>query len=205
MEKELIIIVGPSGAGKSTLANNLKKECDVVIGRQVTTRKPREDDGLNNYIYINIEEFENLQKQGKFAISSGRHGRRYGILKSDVMLSFAKSDKLIIITSYKDIEQIKSLNIRNKIVVLTFFEDIKKNVEERIRLMRINNYEDIKQRVNYALMEHEKYFVKVKKYADVLVYTDIYGIEQTKNIVKLALNLKNKENQFLLNKTSQER
>lgn len=196
MEKELIVITGPSGSGKTTLLNELKKRYSIGIPKQVTTRKPRIDDNPNLYSYISIEEFEKLQREGRFAISSGKHERRYGILKCDIMECLEKEDLIAIVTSYKDISKIKRLNINSKIIVLTF-KDIEKNSEERIRNTgRFSDERDIIQRIKYALMEHEEYFSYVEKEADIIVYTDIYDINQTRRIVEESLKIERKKDEM---------
>lgn len=196
MEKELIVITGPSGAGKTTLLNELKKKYSIGIPKQVTTREPRKDDNPDLYRYISIEEFEKMQQEGRFALYSGRHERRYGILKCDIMECLDKEDLIAIITSYKDIPKIKKMNISSKIIVLTF-RDIEKTTRERIiNSGRFNDKRDIIQRTKYALMEHEKYFSYIEKEADIIVYTDISDINQTTELVHESLQIKIKEDEM---------
>lgn len=192
MKKELIVITGPSCSGKTTLLNELKKEYSIGIPRQITTRQPRKDDNPNLYKYISVKEFEKLKQEGKFAISSGKHERRYGIFKYDIMKCLEKNDLIAIITSYKDISKIRKLNIDSKIIVLTF-KNIKTKIEERIRNSgKYPNEKDIMQRIKYALKEHEEYFSDIKKEADIIVYTDVNDINKTKNLVEKSLKSERK-------------
>ncbi len=196
MGKKMIIITGPSGAGKSTLLSNINKECKIGIPRQTTTRKPRIDDNQKYYRYVNIETFQKMHEQKKFAISSGRNERSYGILKYDIMEALNTNDTIVIITSYKNIEKIQKINIDLHIIVLTFNNHIEEWVKRRIQERERGNSspEDIKIRSEYAKLEHKQYFEKIKKIADVVVYTDLYNIRQTINIVKQRLQLTEKMN-----------
>lgn len=133
MNKKIIIITGPSGAGKSTLLNNITENYAIAIPKQVTTRQPRDDDDKNYYRYISINEFERLQMQGKFAITSGKHERRYGFLKCDIMKAFEENDTIALMASYKDVQKIQKINVEQQVVLLTFSNDIEKWVEKRIK------------------------------------------------------------------------
>lgn len=77
----LAVVVGPSGAGKDTLiaqaAAHFEGRDDVLFVRRVITRDAaaggEEHDGVSD------DEFEALEASGRFAVSWGAHGLRYGI------------------------------------------------------------------------------------------------------------------------------
>lgn len=189
--KRLIAITGPSGAGKTTLIENLKNDCIVGIPKQTTTRLPRDDDNKNLYRYISIEKFIEDQKKNKFAISSGKHERRYGFYKSDMMSELENYNTILLVVSYKDIEQIVNLRIGIDIVVLTFSNDIESYVKSRIKERNIH-YDplDLEIRAKYSKYEHDKYYEDICKEASIIVYTDLHGINETAEIVKNKLKLR---------------
>ena len=77
----MVAVVGPSGAGKDTLmahaAYFFKGRDDVVFVRRVITRDAAA--GGEDHDGVCEEEFEALEKTGRFAVSWAAHGLRYGI------------------------------------------------------------------------------------------------------------------------------
>lgn len=191
--KRLIAITGPSGAGKTKLIEKLKNDCIIGIPKQTTTRSPRTDDNKNLYRYISIEKFIEDQRNNKFAISSGKHERRYGFYKSDIMSELEKYNTILMVVSYKEIEQIKKLRMTVNIVTLTFSGNIGNYVKNRIkeRTMYYNPL-DLEIRARYAEYEHDKYFENIYQESDIVIYTDLHGLNETAEIVKNRLKLKDK-------------
>lgn len=191
--KRLIAITGPSGAGKTKLIEKLKNDCIIGIPKQTTTRSPRTDDNKNLYRYISIEKFIEDQRNNKFAISFGKHERRYGFYKSDIMSELEKYNTILMVVSYKEIEQIKKLRMTVNIVTLTFSGNIGNYVKNRIkeRTMYYNPL-DLEIRARYAEYEHDKYFENIYQESDIVIYTDLHGLNETAEIVKNRLKLKDK-------------
>ncbi len=77
----MVAVVGPSGAGKDTLmahaARFFEGREDVVFVRRVITRDAAA--GGEDHDGVSEAEFEALEKAGRFAVSWGAHGLRYGI------------------------------------------------------------------------------------------------------------------------------
>lgn len=77
----MVAVVGPSGAGKDTLmahaARFFEGRDDVVFVRRVITRDAAA--GGEDHDGVSEAEFEALEKAGRFAVSWGAHGLRYGI------------------------------------------------------------------------------------------------------------------------------
>lgn len=77
----MVAVVGPSGAGKDTLlayaAGFFEGRDDVVFVRRVITRDSSA--GGEDHDGVSEAEFEALERNGRFAVSWGAHGLRYGI------------------------------------------------------------------------------------------------------------------------------
>jgi ribose 1,5-bisphosphokinase len=77
----MIAVVGPSGAGKDSLINlaRLHYRDDLRIGfvQRVITRPA--DGATEDNVPATVEEFEMLERQGRFAVAWSAHGLRYGI------------------------------------------------------------------------------------------------------------------------------
>ena len=77
----MIAVVGPSGAGKDSLINlaRLHYRDDPRIGfvQRVITRPA--DGETEDHIPATVEDFDILEREGRFAVTWGAHGLRYGI------------------------------------------------------------------------------------------------------------------------------
>lgn len=79
----MIAVVGPSGAGKDSLINLARETYrdDPRIGfvRRVITRPA--DGATEDHVPAAPEDFERFEREGRFAVTWGAHGLRYGIPK----------------------------------------------------------------------------------------------------------------------------
>jgi len=77
----MITVVGPSGAGKDSLINlaRLHYRDDPRIGfvQRVITRPA--DGATEDHVPATVELFDILEREGRFAVTWGAHGLRYGI------------------------------------------------------------------------------------------------------------------------------
>lgn len=77
----LIVVVGPSGVGKDTLIahaiEHFSARGDVHLVQRVITRA--HDAGGEAHHSVTRQEFEDLQRQGAFALHWQAHGLSYGI------------------------------------------------------------------------------------------------------------------------------
>lgn len=77
----MIAVVGPSGAGKDSLINLAREHYrnDPRIGfvRRVITRPV--DGATEDHVATSLQDFEALERDGRFAVTWGAHGLRYGI------------------------------------------------------------------------------------------------------------------------------
>ncbi|MBP1886185.1 phosphonate metabolism protein/1,5-bisphosphokinase (PRPP-forming) PhnN [Sinorhizobium mexicanum] len=77
----LIVVVGPSGAGKDSVmgfaAHHFAHRPDILFVRRVITRPS--DAGSEVHESVSAAEFENMSRNGAFAVSWQAHGLSYGV------------------------------------------------------------------------------------------------------------------------------
>ncbi len=188
-EKSIIAITGPSGVGKTTLGKRLALDLGIQVPRHCTTRLKRNDDIDGFYRYLSHDEYKKKFNNREFLISSGdaeiiscQFGNFYGVLKSDCIEAWKKSDKIILYVSYKDIYQLIALKEKINIdIVNLIYNNIAVGVEYRLKKdeIRLHTEEDISKRINSALEDECQFGKLVKENATSIICTDDYDIEQT--------------------------
>lgn len=77
----MIAVVGPSGAGKDSLINlarvHYRNDPRIGFVQRVITRPA--DGATEDHVPASLEDFESSERQGRFAVTWGAHGLRYGI------------------------------------------------------------------------------------------------------------------------------
>ncbi|MGJ8585919.1 MAG: phosphonate metabolism protein/1,5-bisphosphokinase (PRPP-forming) PhnN [Marinosulfonomonas sp.] len=74
----LIAVVGPSGVGKDTImAEVLRQRPEILCMRRVITRDA--DCGGESFDGVSVDEFLEMEQDGKFALSWQAHGLHYGV------------------------------------------------------------------------------------------------------------------------------
>jgi guanylate kinase len=82
----LFVISAPSGAGKTTLVRKvIAQVAGVTLSVSCTTRAPRpeEQEGVD-YMFITRDEFEAMEREGKFVEWAQVHGDLYGTPRANV-------------------------------------------------------------------------------------------------------------------------
>lgn len=82
----MLVLSSPSGAGKTTLSHRLLNADDnIEISVSVTTRPPRqsEQDG-KDYLFVSVDAFERMARQGDFLEHADVFSYRYGTLRKPV-------------------------------------------------------------------------------------------------------------------------
>jgi len=175
--KRVIAITGPSGAGKTCLTNYLKEKLNYKLPVHTTTRERRSDDEAGFYSYITVEEFLEKVENKEFLFYSGYKNRYYGILKSDFEKMYNDSG-LIINVNYMDLEQLALIKEKYDMVIIQLtFKDIENNIIERTK-DRNQTKEDTLFRVEVAVRNEKLYEEQIKKYIDVVCYTDEMSFEE---------------------------
>lgn len=190
-KKTMIAITGPTMSGKTTLTSFLNSKYDIPSVVHTTTREKRIDDLNGFYRYINISDFNELQKNNSFLIASGCGDIKYGILREDIENITQKNGVFVANISYKDIHDYLNIKFNKYLIGLTF-NDInnsiinRNNASERKLLL-----EKLKKRILAAKSDEFKYFSEVKKQANKIIYVDNITKSEMLNIAEEGLILAN--------------
>jgi guanylate kinase len=77
----IIAITGPSGSGKTTLQDYLVDFCGFKKPTNFTTRTPRSDKELDEYVFVTKPQFFRKLDNGDFSEFTQYNGEFYGITK----------------------------------------------------------------------------------------------------------------------------
>tara|TARA_B100000123_G_scaffold256338_1_gene219398 strand:+ start:604 stop:1242 length:639 start_codon:yes stop_codon:yes gene_type:complete len=157
----IVILSSPSGAGKTTLVKLLSEKKDFNISVSHTTRKPRsnEIDG-KDYFFVNISDFESLIKNNEFLEYAKVFNNFYGTSKKPVIDLLSTGKNVIFDIDWQGTKQIKSQNIKYKIITFFVLPPSKEVLFERLSNRDMQDkliasermkdfYKDIKHWVDY--------------------------------------------------------
>jgi guanylate kinase len=153
-EAKIFVVSAPSGTGKSTLIAELMKIVPSLKKTvSFTTRPPREGEknGID-YNFVSVEEFKQLEKQGKFIETAVVYGNLYGTTLETINSSISKGQYLI-----KDIDTQGALNLKkilkSKAVLIFVKPPTLQELEKRLRLRCTDPDAVIKGRLENAVKE----------------------------------------------------
>ena len=116
----IVILSSPSGAGKTTLVNLLSQKKNFNISVSHTTREPRSNEiEGKDYFFVNNQVFENLIKNNQFLEYAKVFNNLYGTSKKPVIDLLRMGKNVLFDIDWQGTRQIKSQNIKYKII--TFF------------------------------------------------------------------------------------
>ena len=116
----IVILSSPSGAGKTTLVKLLSEKKNFNISVSHTTRKPRSNEtNGKDYFFVNNADFENLIENNQFLEYAKVFNNLYGTSKKPVIDLLSLGKNVIFDIDWQGTRQIKSQNIKYKII--TFF------------------------------------------------------------------------------------
>tara|TARA_B100000900_G_scaffold69761_1_gene55019 strand:+ start:1901 stop:2536 length:636 start_codon:yes stop_codon:yes gene_type:complete len=129
----IVILSSPSGAGKTTLVKLLSEKKDFVISISHTTRKPRttEIDG-KDYFFIDDDKFKNMINNKEFLEHAKVFNNYYGTTKEPVFRNLDNGNNVIFDIDWQGTKQIKSKNIKYKILTFFVLPPSKKILYERL-------------------------------------------------------------------------
>lgn len=152
---KIFIISGPSGIGKNTIIKGLraKQELNLAVAKTYTTRNKRESDKLEqNHIFINKDEFKNLETSGEIPESNFYNNNWYGSSKSEIEVILANNRNII-----TDIDVNGALAYKKLFenAVLIFIESDIRDLKNRLIKRGQNSQEEIEERLKTAKKELE--------------------------------------------------
>ena len=195
----IVILSSPSGAGKTTLVNLILQKKKFINSVSHTTRKPRsnEIDG-KHYFFISSEEFQNLIKNNEFLEYAKVFNNFYGTSKKPVLEHLEKGNNVIFDIDWQGTEQIRTQNIKYKILTFFVLPPSKEILYERLSNRDMKDkliasermkefYKDVKHWVDYDYVvindELNKCYEEISKIID-SSYLDNKKIEYDKNLIK---------------------
>ena len=195
----IVILASPSGAGKTTLVNLILQKKKFINSVSHTTRKPRsnEIDG-KHYFFVSEEEFQNLIKNSEFLEYAKVFNNLYGTSKKPVLEHLEKGNNVIFDIDWQGTEQIRSQNIKYKIITFFVLPPSKEILYERLTNRDMKDkliasermkefYKDVKHWVDYDYVvindELNKCYEEISKIID-SSYHDNKKIEYDKNLIK---------------------
>ena len=152
----IVIVSAPSGCGKTTLVDRLlKRHPDWVRSISATTRQPRtgEKDG-QDYVFLKLENFEEMKKNGDFLEHALVHHHWYGTPKAPVFESYEKGKTVILAIDIQGMLKVKeALGERFPVLTLFVLPPSLKSLRERLEGRKTEGPEEIEKRMQVAEME----------------------------------------------------
>ena len=195
----IVILASPSGAGKTTLVNLISQKKKFINSVSHTTRKPRSNEvNGKHYFFVSGEEFQNLIKNNEFLEYAKVFNNLYGTTKKPVLENLEKGNNVIFDIDWQGTEQIRSQNIKYKIITFFVLPPSKEILYERLTNRDMKDkliasermkefYKDVKHWVDYDYVvindELNKCYEEISKIIDSSYY-DNKKIEYDKNLIK---------------------
>ena len=195
----IVILASPSGAEKTILVNLISQKKKFINSVSHTTRKPRRNEVKEkNYFFVSGEEFQNLIKNNEFLEYAKVFNNLYGTTKKPVLENLEKGNNVIFDIDWQGTEQIRSQNIKYKIITFFVLPPSKEILYERLTNRDMKDkliasermkefYKDVKHWIDYDYVvindELNKCYEEISKIID-SSYHDNKKIEYDKNIIK---------------------
>ena len=129
----IVILSSPSGAGKTTLVKLLSEKKKYIISISHTTRKPRSNEvNGKDYFFVSNEKFKDLIKNDEFLEHAEVFQNLYGTTKNPVFENLDSGKNVIFDIDWQGTKQIKSKNIKYKIITFFVLPPSKKVLHERL-------------------------------------------------------------------------
>ncbi len=195
----VVILSSPSGTGKTTLVNLILQKKHFINSVSHTTRKPRSNEvNGKHYFFVSGEEFQNLIKNNEFLEYAKVFNNLYGTSKKPVLENLEKGNNVIFDIDWQGTEQIRSQNIKYKIITFFVLPPSKEILYERLTNRDMKDkliasermkefYKDVKHWVNYDYVvindELNKCYEEISNVIDSSCH-DNKKIENDKNHIK---------------------
>ena len=195
----IVILSSPSGAGKTTLVNLISQKKNFINSISHTTRKPRSNEVHGrDYFFVSDEEFKNLIKNNEFLEYANVFNNFYGTIKKPVLENLEKGNNVIFDIDWQGTEQIRSQDIKYKIITFFVLPPSKEILYERLTNRDMKDkliasermkefYKDVKHWVDYDYVvindELNRCYKKISRIID-SSYVDHKKINYDKNFIK---------------------
>ena len=195
----IVILSSPSGAGKTTLVNLISQKKKFINSVSHTTRKPRSNEVHGrDYIFVSDEEFKNLIKNNEFLEYANVFNNLYGTIKKHVLENLEKGNNVIFDIDWQGTEQIRSQDIKYRIITFFVLPPSKEILYERLTNRDMKDkliasermkefYEDVKHWVDYDYVvindELNRCYKEISRIID-SSYVDRKKINYDKNFIK---------------------
>ena len=195
----IVILASPSGAGKTTLVNLILQKKKFINSISHTTRKPRSKEvNGKDYFFVSEEEFQNLIKNNEFLEYAKVFNNLYGSTKKPVLENLKKGNNVIFDIDWQGTAQIRSQNIKYKILTFFVLPPSKEILYERLTNRDMKDkliasermkefYKDVKHWVDYDYVvindELHKCYEEISNIID-SSYHDNQKIDYDKNLIK---------------------
>lgn len=177
----LLALAGITGVGKTYYMNKISEELEFDKVRTIRTRKRRENEiNSTTGLFMNNEELNLLEKQGKLAYSFEVFGSRYAYLKEDIF----STKNMVFEIHYSTIYDWKKIRPDIKTIYI-FPKDI--NVAKRMILDR-NLPKDKEEERIIEIGQHYDRMMKdfeLREMFDYIVYNN-YDNQSEKEIITLV-------------------
>ena len=121
MNNKIIIISSPSGAGKTTICKALiKKNKNIIISTSFTTRPKRKNEtNKKDYIFIDKNKFQTLNKNKYFIETAKVFDNYYGSPKININNAFKKNKHILFDIDWQGAQQLRKKF--DKLQIIDFF------------------------------------------------------------------------------------
>ena len=153
-QKNIIVISGPSGVGKDTLmeiiSDNFSERVHIAITATTRKHRSKEENAVNHY-FVDNNKFDQMIENNELIEWANVYGNFYGVPYTEVVNNLSKNMKILIRVDVQGARRLKKL-----IEFATFIfisPESKKDLEKRLELRHEDSQEDIKKRLNEAVLE----------------------------------------------------
>lgn len=155
----IFVVSAPSGTGKTVLVNEiLKLKNNFVLSVSYTTRSKRNSEiNGKDYVFVSVEKFESLIKEGFFIEHNYILGNYYGVPKFDANNVLKNGKSIIFIIEYNGFRKIKEEygdDVVGIFILPPSFQELKNRLLNR---GADDNFEDRLNNFNEQLSIVEKY------------------------------------------------
>ena len=152
-DARLFVIAAPSGAGKTTLVQALiRKHPELRFSISYTTRGKRrnEADGVD-YLFVDVETFEELRGQGEMLESATVFDNLYGTSRKQVEEHLAAGHNVILEIDWQGARQVRES--MPECISIFILPPSLPELEKRLRDRRTDSAEVIERRLRDALSD----------------------------------------------------